>query len=209
MESRIKSYLKKQNKEPIKIEFELGKEKTVAEGELAVGIAHEIKNPLSVIAMAAHYLDSKLPKNSELREYVRAIKDKVDKLNKIAGELISYAKPKKLNLETKDIHNAINSVLNLVEPKCKIQKVKIIRNYDESLPDLTIDHTLIDSVFTNLINNALDVMPKGGKLIIYTEYNKEEEIAVIKIANTGKEYLKNIFQIYSNHFLQQRRTALD
>lgn len=189
--------VKKQNKESIKIEFDF-EEEAITAGELAVGIAHEIRNLLSVISMATHYLDSRLSQNNELKEYVKVIVDKVDKLNKISQELISYAKHTELNLETKDVHNAIDSILNLIEPRCKMQTVEVIKNYDEKLPDLTVDYTLIDSVFTNLINNALEAMPKGGKLIIHTEYNKEEKIAVIKIANTGdgmnEQQLSNLFK---------------
>lgn len=170
------------------------KEELIATSELAASVAHEIRNPLSVISMAAQYLDIKLPENSNLREFARAIISKVEKLDKVAGELISYAKPKELNLESKDIHKNIDSVLNLIKPTCEMKKVKIIKNYDKNLPDLTIDHMLIDSVFTNLINNALDVMLKGGELTISTEYNEKEGIAIIKISNNGRRMTENELQ---------------
>lgn len=168
----------------------IGNEELVPTSELVAGVAHEIRNPLSVIGMTAQYLEIKLPKNSPLREFVIAIKNKVNKLDKVSKDLINYAKPKELNLEAGDLHKNIDSILNLIKPKCEIQKVKIIKKFDKNLPDLIVNHILIDEVFTNIANNALDAMPKGGKLIISTKYNKEENIVVIKITNTGKEMCK-------------------
>lgn len=168
----------------------IGNEELVPTSELVAGVAHEIRNPLSVIGMTAQYLEIKLPKNSPLRKFVIAIKNKVNKLDKVSKDLISYAKPKELNLEAGDLHKNIDSILNLIKSKCEIQKVKIIKKFDKNLPDLIVNHILIDEVFTNIANNALDAMPKGGKLIISTKYNKEENIVVIKITNTGKEMCK-------------------
>lgn len=168
----------------------IGNEELVPTSELVAGVAHEIRNPLSVIGMTAQYLEIKLPKNSPLRKFVIAIKNKVNKLDKVSRDLISYAKPKELNLKAGDLHKNIDSILNLIKPKCEIQKVKIIKKFDKNLPDLIVNHILIDEVFTNIANNALDAMSKGGKLIISTKYNKEENIVVIKITNTGKEMCK-------------------
>lgn len=165
-------------------------EKLVNTSELSADVAHEIRNPLSVIEMAAQYLEIKLPKDSPLIKFVKAITDKVNKLDKVAKDLIIYTKPKELNLEAGNIHKNINSLLNLIKPKCEMQKVKIIKKFDKNLPDLIVNHILIDEVFTNIVNNALDAMPEGGKLIISTKYNKEKNIVVIKMTNTGKKMCK-------------------
>ena len=163
------------------------RERLAASGELAAGVAHEIRNPLSIIGMAIQYLHSKLSPGHAFREFTSAIIKKVERLDKITTQLINYGRPRELKCEARDVHRNLNQVLHLASPKCKAQGVKIVRRFDRKLPKVKCDHDLMDEVFTNLVTNALEAMPKGGVLTIETRFDADEvkNQAVIVISDTG------------------------
>jgi len=164
------------------------RERLAASGELAASVAHEIRNPLSIIGMSIQYLHSKLSAGHAFREFTNAIIRKVERLDKITTQLISYGRPRELKLEARDVHRNINQVLRLASPKCKAQGVKIVRRFDRKLPKVTCDHDLLDQVFTNLVTNALEATPKGGVLTVETRFDKDEirSQAVISLSDTGR-----------------------
>ncbi|MBI3319785.1 MAG: PAS domain-containing protein [Candidatus Omnitrophica bacterium] len=163
------------------------RERLAASGELAAGVAHEIRNPLSIIGMSIQYLHSKLSPGHAFREFTSAIIKKVERLDKITTQLISYGRPRELKLEARDVHRNLNQVLRLASPKCKAQGVKIVRRVDRKLPKVTCDHDLMDQVFTNLVTNALEAMPNGGGVLtVETQLDREKQQAIVSIADTGR-----------------------
>ena len=163
------------------------RERLAASGELAAGVAHEIRNPLSIIAMSIQYLHSKLSPGHTFREFTSAIIKKVERLDKITTQLISYGRPRELKLEARDVRRNLNQVLRLATSKCLARRVKIVRRFDRRLPKVTCDHDLMDQVFTNLVTNAVEAMPKGGVLAIETRFDADEvqNQVVIVISDTG------------------------
>ena len=161
------------------------RERLTASGELAASVAHEIRNPLSIISMSIQYLHSKLSPGHAFRDFTSAIIKKVERLDKTTTQLINYGRPKELKLQARDLHRNLNQVLNLAHSKSRAQGVKIVRRFDRRLPKVTCDHDLLDGVVTNLVTNALEVMPNGGVLTVETQYAPEHQEAVIRIADTG------------------------
>ncbi|MFH0925793.1 MAG: ATP-binding protein, partial [bacterium] len=172
-------------------------EKLSTRGELAAGIAHEIRNPLSVISMTVQYLQSKFEVNDPRREYTESIIQKVERLDKIARGLTDYSRSPQLNIKNKNLTRILSQTISLIKPKCRINKIKIIQKFRKTLPLAPVDEEKIDQVFLNIINNAVEAMPKGGKLYIETGYNEETKEIAIKIKDTGKglapKSIKNIF----------------
>jgi len=161
------------------------RERLAASGELAASVAHEIRNPLSIIGMSIQYLHSKLSPGHAFREFTNAIIKKVERLDKITTQLINYGRPRELKLEARDVHRNLNQVLHLAVSKCKSQGVKIVRRFDRSLPKVKWDHDLIDQVFTNLVTNALEAMPNGGVLTVETQFDREKSQTIISVSDTG------------------------
>ncbi|MBI5207906.1 MAG: PAS domain S-box protein [Candidatus Firestonebacteria bacterium] len=175
----------------------LNREKIATTGVLAAGVAHEIRNPLAIIGMTVNYLETKLKDNDPKRELTEAIIKKVERLDRVTKELSNYGRTTELNIRRRNINKCINLNLSLIKTKCKVQCIKLVKNFSK-LPLTNIDDEQMDKVFLNILDNALQAMGTGGILTISTDLNKEDNMVVIKISNTGpsieKKHLPHIFE---------------
>jgi signal transduction histidine kinase len=163
----------------------LRREKDLATGELAAVVAHEIRNPLSIISMSVQYLQSKFDPKDPRREFAEAIVRKVQKLDSITKRLISYGRHRELRLVRRNLTRCLGHALSLVKLPCKTKGIAITRRYSRKIPLVMLDEEMTDELFTNLLTNAVDAMPKGGKLVLETAFDQERNEAVIRISDTG------------------------
>jgi signal transduction histidine kinase len=164
----------------------ISREKFAATGELAAAVAHEIRNPLSIISMSVQHIHSKLDPNDPLRECAQVVIQKIERLNNLTKQLIHYSRPQQVNLKSANLHRTLDSTLRLAMAKCAYKKVEIIHHYDLALPLIQMDEEQMDEVFINIIENALDAMPNGGKLLITTHLDPGGERVIIQFSNNGK-----------------------
>lgn len=141
-------------------------------GELSAGIAHEIRNPLAGIKAAAQILDESIGEDTNNKILLQRIIKEIDKSNKLLKEFFKFARPSRPKLEFVDIETLIDGLFLLINPRIKKQNVVTEINYEENLPKAYIDETQIEQVMLNILLNALDAMPEGGKLSI--SVNKHE-----------------------------------
>ena len=181
------------------------RERAVASGELAAHVAHEIRNPLSIIGMSVQYLESKFEPNDPRREFTDAIIKKVERLDEITRELITFGRPLKFSLRKHNLNRCIDRTLSFIKPRCRAQKVSVVKDYRDKLPHVMIDEGHMDEVFLNIVTNALDVMSKGGKLIVRTEVDENKKEAVVKISNTGQGIpMKDLHNIFKPFFTTKK-----
>ena len=189
--------LKDEISERKKLEAQLRiSERLAGVGELAAGVAHEIRNPLAVISSTVQYFHSIYKdKDSEIMELMDIINQSSEQANRTVTSLLEFAKPREISLIEGDILKPILKVCSLVETKCSNQKVQLIKKLPNKLPHILYDENQIEGVFLNLILNSLAAMPKGGKLIISAEGNNRE--VEISISDTGvgisEENLQKVF----------------
>ena len=173
--------------------------KMAAVGQLAGGIAHEVKNPLGVILQAANclerYVGSDMQKQSEV---LNMIKNAVKRADKIVHGLLDFSRVSPLELKPCDINEVFKSSLVLVEKQLVVHNVKINEDFAEALPPAIIDKNQITQVFINIILNASQAMSEGGELFLKTYLNKTpEEGIVCEVEDTGpgitEENLSRIF----------------
>ena len=167
------------------------KERLTALGEMSAGIAHELRNPMAVISGYLNLLSKKTaPVNQNI---IRDITTEINGMNRIIGDLLTFARPASLNRVKTNIKEMIESclasVLQATGTGSRIATVCRLASIEA-----TVDEVLMKQAFTNLIQNAVEAMPDGGSVTIELEKNKELKI---KILDTGMgipdESIKKLF----------------
>ncbi|MBI2486759.1 MAG: sensor histidine kinase [Deltaproteobacteria bacterium] len=154
-------------------------DRLAALGELAAGLAHEIRNPLSSINGAIDILESEFNKENPKYEFVEVIKVEVERLNTLVSEFVRFARPPEPELRDADINEIVDSVVRLTFKKAEQQKVKVISELSEALPNIFVDSEQIKQVLLNIVINGIQAMPYGGKLLIKTnDRNGSIEVSV-------------------------------
>ena len=150
-------------------------EKLSALGLLAAEVAHEIRNPLTVMKMLYHSLDLKFPTGDPRTKDARIISEKIEHLNKIVEQILAFARTSEPKLGAVDLNQLIDELGLLVRHKLKNQNVSWKTKLQPDLPPINGDATQLEQAFLNLILNAAEAMPAGGTLTI-----------AAKAATTGK-----------------------
>lgn len=143
-------------------------EKLSAIGLLAAEVAHEIRNPLTVMKMLYHSLDLKFPAADPRAKDAQVIAEKMDHLNKIMEQILHFARSAEPQLTPVNLNQLIDDLGLLTRHKLTNQKIQLIRKLDPDLPPVMGDATQLEQAFLNLTLNAVEAMSKGGKLTIIT-----------------------------------------
>lgn len=158
-------------------------EKLASLGELAAGIVHEVRNPLASIKGAVEIMEDELTAASPRREFATLAKTEIDRLDKLVGEFLRFARPASLAIESNNLNTIVESVASLLENKAASQNVSIQLDLDDKLPDVLADREQIKQVVLNLAINALQAMPEGGNLLLRTL--QRNFTCVAEIEDTG------------------------
>ncbi|MCA1029678.1 PAS domain-containing protein [Bacillus timonensis] len=157
-------------------------EKLTTAGQLSAGIAHEIRNPLTSIKGFLQLLEKRVPK--EEHHYVEIMRDEIDKIERITGEMLSLSKPQATKFSQQPICTLLNEVITLLEPQAVLKNIEIIKAYKEKELIIECDKSQLKQVFINLIKNAIEAMDSGGTVKINIE-EKDNEV-LIHIMDQGE-----------------------
>jgi signal transduction histidine kinase len=141
-------------------------EKLSALGLLAAEVAHEIRNPLTVMKMLYHSLDLKFSPDDPRAKDARIIERKMEHLNRIVEQILAFARTSEPNLAPVNVNQLIDELGLLIRHKLKNQGVEWLLNLAPDLPSVLGDATQLEQAFLNLILNAVEAMPEGGTLTI-------------------------------------------
>jgi signal transduction histidine kinase len=141
-------------------------EKLSALGLLAAEVAHEIRNPLTVMKMLYHSLDLKFPPADPRAKDAAIIGQKLDHLNKIVEQILDFARTTEPQFAPVNLNEIIEELCLLVRHKLKHQNVGLVRNLDPTLDIVMGEAGQLEQAFLNLILNAAEAMPEGGTLTI-------------------------------------------
>jgi len=151
------------------LEAEVRRGETLAAvGRMAMGLAHEIRNPLSAIRGAVQLMQRELGDDGRFGEYTEVLLNEVNRVNRIIEMLLDLGRPVTLRLAPLNLHQLLERVALLSQEMAAQQGVQIIRRYDPSLPPILVDEDRMLQVFHNVVRNALEAMPAGGRLTLIT-----------------------------------------
>ena len=173
-------------------------------GKMMSEISHDLKKPLTNISGALQIMRDRWPEIAQSDDFFQTAQQEIRRLDELLKELLNFSNPTKYQLEQKKADDLIKRVIRLVENDLKKHKIESMQEFEDDLPGVLVNENEIVEVLLNLIINAVDAMPNGGKLAIraYSEHKPENNrlYVVLKISDTGAgiapEHLDRIFDRY-------------
>jgi len=154
-------------------------------GRLAAGVAHEIRNPLSSIKGFATYFKERYPDVSEDQKITSVMIQEVDKLNRVVGQLLEFARPVTITKKWCDINVLVEESLLLVKKQAQENDVRIEQQCHPTDLKGFLDRDRMHQVLLNLYLNSLDAMKSGGVLRVEAQNAAKMDGVVIRISDTG------------------------
>ena len=166
-------------------------------GKLAGGVAHEINNPLTSVLSTAELLFEDLEEDSVCKEDIKQIIMESKRIKDTVKSFLGFARTREFVFKPTDVNKLIESILRVIG-RGKLEKVRLIKNYDESIGEIKLSWFHIQEVFINIITNALHSMNDKGALMITTGQQENNIFVSIKDSGSGieKENIDKIFEPY-------------
>jgi two-component system NtrC family sensor kinase len=186
----------------------LHQDKMISLGRLAASVVHEINNPLAGVLNYARLMLKILkrgPVTEEYQErfanYLNLMENETDRCSKIVSNLLAFSRKSELDFTDVPINELVEKCLMLSGHKLKLANITTERQLQEKLPRVKGDYNQLQQCVINLIFNAIDAMPEGGKLIVGTSFNPSDRNLTIRVTDTGSGIDKNdISRIFEPFF---------
>ena len=174
--------------------------------ELAGSLAHEIKNPLSVIRMnmdllAEDFADAETPRERRALTKIETVQKQCTRLENLLRDFLKFARLRDLELSPGSLNEVVDRVLAFFEPQAKQSEIEFIRFLDPALPSIKLDEQTLHAALLNLVKNSLEAMPDGGRASIALSLETEPDHRcwlTIRVSDQGvgieEEDLKKIFE---------------
>ncbi len=178
--------------------------KLAAVGQLAAGVAHELNNPLGGILGYTQWLLEKLEvvnfpeeNTAQVRKWLEFIEKETKRCKAIVGGLLGFSRSAEMDFKPLDINQILQETLLFSELSLKQKRIKLVKGFDLSLPQINGNAEQLQQVFTNLILNAQKAMPQRGVLKVSSEFDPKKREIRIRFRDTGcgipNEILSRIF----------------
>jgi signal transduction histidine kinase len=176
-------------------------EKLSIVGQLASGIAHEIRNPLTSLKGFIQLFQSQSQPQQTAKniEYYGIMLSEINRINGIVDELLLFAKPKDTNFEKTDIRILLESTITLMTAQAVLHNIEILSDFNSDILYINCDSNKLKQVFINILKNAIEAMPNGGQITVQLNKLNEDEVT-IRFVDEGcgipKEELKKVGEIF-------------
>jgi PAS domain S-box-containing protein len=144
-------------------EFLRKTDKLSAIGQLAAGVAHEIRNPLTALKGFTQLL---MKRHDDSKPHFEIMLEELERINFIVNEFMQLAKPQIVEFKEHLLESILESIISILETQAIMNKVQINMSIEEDLPPIFGDESQLKQVFLNIIKNAIEAMPNGGNLMI-------------------------------------------
>lgn len=165
-------------------------------GELATGLAHEIRNPLAGIAGVIDIVARDLPATSPARAVIKDVRQEISQINHIIGELLQTARPHAPEIRLSDLNVTIDHSVMLARQQALSKPIEIVFHKNSDLPEVEHDSDQIHQVLLNLLLNSIQAIEGSGRITVDLE--GREDLVAISVSDTGRGIspgdLPNIFR---------------
>jgi signal transduction histidine kinase len=181
-------------------------------GNLAARLAHEIKNPMTAIGTFIQMLPQKYNDEEFRKDFYNIAMEETDRVNNLISELLDLVKTRESRFEPADLHDLIDKMALLLSPQSKAKNVEIIREFDPDISRVKMDSEKIKQVILNILSNAVEFTPQGGKIEILTKnqpQNGKPSDVLIEIKDNGKGISgPMIDKIFDPYFTTKHKSSL-
>jgi two-component system sporulation sensor kinase A len=155
-------------------------EKLTLVGQLAAGIAHEIRNPLTALK---GFLQLMQKNGQEKKEYYSIMSSELARIELIVSELLVLAKPQSTYFQERDLHTLIKHVVTLIDTEAIIKNVLITVEFESDIPPIRCDENQLKQAFINFLKNGIEAMQNGGNIFI--KVSRDEAHVIIRFIDQG------------------------
>jgi PAS domain S-box-containing protein len=174
-------------------------------GRLAAEIAHEMNNPLTSVLTFCKLANNILQQEpfptqraSELRDYMSYLNSETERCANISRNLLDFSRQSEIEIRENDIHEILDKTLTILRHRAGMDEIEIHTVYAQELPFLSCDFKRLQQAFVNVLWNAIEAMPEGGKLTVATRFHQGKDRIEIRISDTGagipEEDVERIFE---------------
>ncbi|MBI5299536.1 MAG: PAS domain-containing protein [Deltaproteobacteria bacterium] len=169
---------------------------------LAAGLAHQVRQPLTIIRASAQYglgTFKKSLKSDDFNETMESIIHNVDTVNDVLADLLHFSKPAQYRMRKESIPELLEAGLKLMRQKIKDQKISVTKDWQKKLPEILMDKKVLLQAYLNLLMNSFEAMPQGGNLKISAAHRRDTNPPridiIIEDTGTGipKELVPKLF----------------
>ncbi len=198
-------YYEKDVTEAKKLEQRLQQsERLKALGTLAAGIAHEIRNPLATINFNTQMLQRELALDSTQQQMFEDIVIEIKKIDRIVQQVLHFARPREPQFLPNQVNEVVKYCYDLAKVYLRKANVDVSIELADDVPLMVMDFNQISQVIMNLVINAIEAMPDGGKLLIRTEKIGEPDAIAVRVADTGPGILnEDLDRIFDPFFTRK------
>jgi len=172
-------------------------DRLAALGTVSAGLAHEIKNPLSAIKTFVQLLPQKFENLSFREKFNITVPREIDRINQLVEDLLELTRRRIRPLVSLDVNYLVLQVIDLHGEEMKKRQIAFEDHLDRTIPSVDGDSETLYRAFSNLVINAIQAMPNGGSLSIFSELDQSSSMVKLTFRDTGigmdKMVTKNLF----------------
>lgn len=175
-------------------------EKLAVVGELAAAIAHEIRNPLTIVTGSIQLIPDKLNDPNFLTSFARIAGEELERVNRTVQGLLNFARFSEPSVTQIDVNAILTRTAEFIRPYARKSWVQVVLDLDPGLPNIKGDAEHLNQAFLNLMLNAVQAMPNGGELRASTRYDGRSRFIRVIISDQGvgipEEHQGKIFDVF-------------
>ena len=168
-------------------------------GEMVAAVSHEIRNPLGIIKSTAEMLKKKISDNKIHSQLLEIIVDETNRLNRVLTEFLDFARPQIPNFTDCNIKEVLEKAVNYLRPEFEKHNIRVVKQYQDS-PIIKADPDLLYRASLNVLINAIQAMPEGGRLLIKNQFDGENRHVYIEFLDSGPGIPEGILKKVFNPF---------